>query len=459
MVVACASAPTSLTPSPIASPPLAASPANPPPQNYFGINTEGEVVNHEMLRPLAAASGAQMMRFIVEWSALEKTAGEYSWESADQVINALTENHFEPLILIMNNPAWAANSTCGPVKDLVAYDRFLRALATRYPQVKYWALYNEPDNAAYPEAPRGGCFGGDDIDGNGKRDVEDYAEQLRIAWRAIHESNPDARLLSGALAYDNFDQATAPAGYPGRGQGGIFGYHFLPQLLAYMDAHPLPNGEKYFDVLSFNFYYIYGDYWASQAGGVGVSAKANALNALLRAHSINAPLLVSETGEDSTRVGVNEQSNFLVKTYVRGLASGILATVWWTFQDYPDSAPPPANTWKYGLIDEQAKPKPSYMAFQTITRELTDAQFVQTLPLQGGEAYLFTQDGAGKAVVWSSSEAPVVIPFAATVLHVRDLYGTETIISDGSPQDNDAAVGRIGVGVGPSPVYIQVTAS
>lgn len=111
------------------------------------------------------------------------------------------------------------------------------------------------------------------------------------------------------------------------------------------------------------------------------------------------------------------------------------------------------------MIDEQAKPKPSYMAFQTITRELTDAQFVQTLPLQGGEAYLFTQDGAGKAVVWSSSEAPVVIPFAATVLHVRDLYGTETIISDGSPQDNDAAVGRIGVGVGPSPVYIQVTAS
>src|SRR5581483_11691515 len=105
-----------------------------------------------------------------------------------------------------------------------------------YQNVRYWALYNEPDNAAYPESGGAGCFGGNDLNGNGRPDVQDYAEQLRLAWQAIHQANPNALLVTGALAFDNFDKASLPPGYPGGGQGGTFNYNFAPQLFAYMQA-------------------------------------------------------------------------------------------------------------------------------------------------------------------------------------------------------------------------------
>ncbi len=434
------------------------SPTNPVPSaptNYFGVNTNGEILYNDQVRALATVGGVQMVRLSIYWRTIEKTPGAYTWGSSDGLVKTLTENNFAPLVLIEKNPEWAANTPCGPVSDLLALERFIRALVARYPQVKHWALYNEPDNSAYPRITPAGCFGGDDINGNGKRDVEDYAEMLRVARRALHQANPDALLLIGALAYDNFDPASVPPGYPGGGNGGSFDYTFAPRLFQYMQAHPLANGEKYADVFTFNFFQIYGPYWQRQAGGVGISAKANMLNTLMRDNGVSFPLLVSETGEDTTRVGNAGQSDYVTKTYVRGLASELLAVVWWTYQDFPDSAAPPTNTWKYGLIDQATNVKPAYAAFQTASRELTGAQFSQVLPIQGGEAYLFNKDGGGKAVAWSKSDAPITISFAATQLQVMDLYGAKKLIADGAPEDTDSEVGRIGVSVGPSPFYIQ----
>lgn len=456
-----------------AAPPLA--PTNPPassptppaaqppaglsvPESYFGVNTNGEIIYSDEVRALSILAGVQMVRLSAEWKTIEKTPGTYTWGSTDSALNPLLANNMAPLVLIMENPAWAANSPCGPVQDLLAFERFIGALVAKYPQVKFWALYNEPDNSAYPKVSPGGCFGGDDIDGNGKRDVEDYAEHLRLAWRALHRANPDARLVTGALAFDSFDPASVPAGYPGGGQGGNFDYSFPGRLFQYIQSHPLQDGEKYFDILSFNFYYIYGPYWEKTVGGVGISAKVNMLEKLMRDNGVSFPMLVSETGEDSKRVGDDAQSEYLVKTYVRGLASHLQAMIWWTFQDYPDSNPPPSNTWKYGLIDQDKTPKLSYGAFQTASRELTGARFLQPLEVQGGEGYLFTQDEGGKAVVWSSTDSPVSISFTASKLLVVNMYGAKKEVPDGDPQDNDAAAGRIGIGVDRNPVYIQVVA-
>jgi hypothetical protein len=341
------------------------------------------------------------------------------------------------------------------VSDLLAYDRFLRALAARYPNVKYWGLYNEPDNAHGEAHSTGGCFGGEDLDGNGKPDYADFAAQLQIAWRAIHAGNPNAKLVVGAIAHDNFDEATAPPGYPGAGKGGIFNARFLDNLFGYMQANPPPPGEKYFDYLGFNYYNIYASYWESHYAGKGVSAKADALNKKLAQYGLSAPLFVSETGDDSVAIGDAAQSAFLVKTFARGTGSNIAHMVWWTFQDFPDSAPPPSNTWKYGLIDQNVSPKPSYNAFQTAVRMLADAKYVQPLSVPGGEGYLYDKGGAGVAVVWSSSENPISLAFAGNVLNVTDMYGTVVTVSDGSAQDGDAAPGRIALQLDQNPVYVQ----
>ena len=76
------------------------------------------------------------------------------------------------------------------MNDLLGFEDFIRTLAARYPQVRYWSLGNEPDNAGSADHPETVCFGGNDVNGNGKPDVEDYAEErLHIAWHAIHRAN------------------------------------------------------------------------------------------------------------------------------------------------------------------------------------------------------------------------------------------------------------------------------
>lgn len=440
-------------PPPTSAPTQAAPvPASP---SYFGISTNGEVISKDDVRAYAVLSGAQMVRTSVAWQQNETTPGKYNWDWPDYAFPKLTENNFEPLVLIMENAQWGASTKCGPVTDLLAYEKYLRTLAARYPQVKYWALYNEPDNAHGVETSTGGCFGGGDIDGNGKPDYQDFANQLRLARRALRAANPNAQLVIGAVAFDNFDPATAPPGYPGGGKGGIFNSQFLDQLFGYMQANPLSPGEKYFDVLAFNYYGIYGPYWETRAQGKGVTAKANALYELLNKYGLEAGLLVSETGEDSVLVGDPAQSAFLVKTFVRGLSSHIAHMIWWTFQDFPDSAPPPSNTWKYGLIDQNVSPKPAFTAYQTMTKLLGDAKFMQALTVEGGEGYLFDKNGAGVAVAWSASEVPVSIPFSANELQVTDMFGAAQSVTDGSAQDRDPVAARIAVQIGQDPLYIQ----
>lgn len=438
------------------SPPSQPPPASAAPQDYFGVNTNGEIFYNENARAMAVLGGVQMVRTSVAWSTVEGKQGEFRWQGIDNSFKILRANNLTPLVLILDNPSWAANTPCGPVNDLAAFDSFMRTLVARYPDVHYWALYNEPDNAHYPEHPGGGCFGGQDLNSNGKPDFQDYAEELRVAWRAVHGSNPNARLVTGAVAFDNFDEASAPERYPGGGKGGTFNYHFLEQVFGYMQANPLPDGDKYFDLLGFNFYGIYGPYWERQVGGIGVSAKANKLKSLMNAAGISAPLLVSETGSNSGSVGDQVQSEFAVKTLTRGLASGIAHVIWWSFQDASDSDPPPVNTWKYGLIDQHQKAKASFTAYQTTAHELMGATFTGPLQVEGGEGYLFTVDKANKAVVWSASDQTVTIAFSGKAIQVTDMSGVARVVQDNSGDDKDGAEGRIAVAVGTSPLFIEL---
>lgn len=446
--------PTDVPPTALPAPvePTVAPTAFTVPDDFFGVNTNGEILFNDQARALAILGGVQMVRESVEWDAVERTQGEYTWNSLDSMFKTLLSNNLAPLVMILNNPKWVATSPCGPVDDLVSFDKFVRTLVARYPKVRYWALYNEPDNTG----PGGGCFGGQDLNNNGKPDYQDYAAQLQIAWRAIHQTNPNAFLITGAVAFDNFDQPSAPPGYPGGGKGGSFNYHFLEQLFGYIKANPLPDGAKYFDMLAFNFYGIYGPYWEKQAGGIGVGAKAHMLHTLMNNAGLAAPLVVSETGANSKTVGDQAQSEFAVKTLTRCLANGVAHAVWWTFQDVEDDKPPPVNTWKFGLIAQDLKPKPSYTAYQTLTRQLTGAAFNGPLQVEGGEGYLFAQDQTNKAVVWSASDQPITIAFSGKALQMTDMFGAGQVVKDNSDQDQDKADGRIALQIGSAPVYIQL---
>ena len=104
----------------------------------------------EYLPPL----GIARVRLHAGWAKLEPEPGKWDFAWLDRQVNWLIENGMEPLLeTSYGNPAYpgaggASLSDGIPTGDeaLAAWDRYVDKLAERYPQVKNWACWNEPNN-------------------------------------------------------------------------------------------------------------------------------------------------------------------------------------------------------------------------------------------------------------------------------------------------------------------------
>lgn len=422
-------------------------------------------------------AGAAWMRGGLVWKQAEPAEGTFDYGYTDTILNGMTDAGFSPIIFIYQNPGWIANTPCGPIdtKDsakLAAFSTFMYNMASRYPKVKVWSLYNEPDNSTYAATSysSGGCFGNDttnDINGNGVNDRAEYASMLAAAWKAVHTANPNAQLAIGAVAYDAFDAVSAPTWYGTK--NGWFNYNFLPELFAYMQSHPLSNGEKYADLLMFNYYDGYSLQWQKVSSKVGIMSKADWLQRQMQLYGLNLPMFVGESGSNSAVVGDNQQAACLNMTMIRGYVFGLRGVIWWTFGDTPTS-----NLY-YGVVDQNLVAKPAYYAYKTLTRELNGYVYSRTLTnnpnFPGVEAYKFTNGNLAKTVLWSSG---IITPYAhdpcattrkvthatfgagANRLRVTGVTGQTAIITDNSTGDSDSRIGYIAIAATGSPVFVQV---
>lgn len=463
--------------------------------SVFGIDDGGVVSGSQVTTDLAAATGVNWERIALYWSSLEPTEGNYNFSSADNTLNRLLDAGFSLVVYIDQNPTWASNTTCGPLKPgkTQAFANLLYKLVERYPGVRVWAAYNEVDfDNSNITLNTGGCFGArsaynGDVDNNGNKDYMDYAELLAAGWKAVHDANTatdnDARFAMGALAYDNFNASTAPSGYPGGGSGGLFNYKFAPDLFQYMKNNPLPNNQKYMDLALFNYYNLFGTYyWNKSNPALGFRSKVKALRKLMTQAGIPVvPLFVTETGEDSSPVsddGVSEkgQARCLTMTLTRGAANKLEGVIWWTFRDHAE----PHSNWDYGVVRMDLSKKPSYTALQTLAAELNGYNFEKMLTNKSGftgvEAYRFGGISGKKYVVWSASatrganvecswsRSTKLASFQAQTLRVVNGAGVLNkadvikvkIIQDGSKKDKNPAAGIIGINVGASPMIVQI---
>lgn len=433
--------------------------SRPPPPSPFGVSdrTGFSLASSPEALNLVTTAGISYNRTAVSWAAIEPTdttPENYKWGSADEAINSLLQQGIQPFVVILNNPAWAATTSCGPVRDRETLGEFVSALAARYRDVPYWGLYNEADNATFSvnRLTSGGCFGEPDLDANGVPDYADYAELMRVAWKAMHKANPDALLAFGNVAFDNFTPETQPPDYPG---GCCFDYHFLDNLFGYMAAHPLPPGDKYGDALGFNNYLGYDiGYWeAKYPPSLRTSAKAAALRDIMSRHGVGFPLVISEMSGSSTdlgRGGVSQevQARQLVQLYVHAAFSDVKVIIWWTWNDFPTAH------LQYGIVDVAQTPKQSYFALQTLIAQLRGYE-----PTDSGVKHRFVNLGFRKGtsikrVIYARtdtlSDKVVKIRLAARAIRVTDMLGKVT--------EYQAANGakRIILSVNANPVYVEI---
>jgi polysaccharide biosynthesis protein PslG len=122
-----------------------------PPGPPFGFN--------DLFQPgaegnaLYEGSGAQFLRTPLNWAAVERSPGEYTWDTYDAIEEELEEVGIEPLWVVTSAPCWAAIVECetpepslAPRRDRVDdYARFTAEVAERWPDAFGIELWNEPN--------------------------------------------------------------------------------------------------------------------------------------------------------------------------------------------------------------------------------------------------------------------------------------------------------------------------
>lgn len=176
--------------------------------NPFGINTflqhEVEPEKREEQVRLIAGAGFHWIRQEFPWEDIEihgrgdfidrrnDPEGIDAWIKYDHIVALAEQYDLEIIARLSNPPAWsrAAGDSMGPYAppdDLPDYANFAATVASRYRgRIRYYQIWNEPN--IYPEW------------GEQMVSPEGYTELLCAAYEAITAVDPDAVILSGALA-------------------------------------------------------------------------------------------------------------------------------------------------------------------------------------------------------------------------------------------------------------------
>jgi hypothetical protein len=303
----------------------------------FGPGTVGERV--AKLR----AIGVSVVRYTLEWNEIAATRPAdpssaddpaYDWEKPDEVLRALRARGIAPVVSILGSPRWA-NGDHSPnwaPRSPSAIAEFATAAATRYPWVKRWLVWNEPNQRRWllPTSAR------------------TYVRTLlNPAYAAIHRATPGALVGGGS---------TAPRGGPG-GVSPVDFIHGMRVAGAQLDAyahHPYPLGPSETP-------------WAGGCDHCETITMAT-LDRLLREVS-NAwgskRIWLTEYGYQTNPpdrllgVSYTRQARYLAEGALRAyLAPRVDMLIQYLVQDEPT-----AGRWQSGLLTVTGSPKPSFRMF------------------------------------------------------------------------------------------------
>jgi len=291
---------------------------------------------------VAATNGLRVLRIAFGWDAMEPERGQYDWSFWDQFVRMATEEfHIRLIPYVCYTPRWASTSNEDdfwqhPPRDSEDFARFMRALVERYKtRIHSWELWNEPDNPAY--------WAGS---------VEQFAGLLTAGARAVRQTDPNAKVVFGGLAWD---------------------LNFLESVLT--------NGEamEHVDVVNLHNYY---ETWSSEPleylpGYVGRARD------ILRQHGLDQPIWMAEVGYSSFRRGAHvsgqyraqygyeHTDNFQAAALFRMLTmlaamDDVSLIAWYRINDLPQTQEVigDVNNRHLGVLDEQGGAKPAMHALR-----------------------------------------------------------------------------------------------
>jgi hypothetical protein len=301
---------------------------------------------------LIAAAGCKWIRMDFFWAGIERKKGEYDWSAYDELTANLEKRGLRALyILDYSNPLYEETVTSkNPItghehrdtaspqhpESVAAFARWAAAAAHHFRgRHILWEIWNEPNISFWKPKP----------------DVKQYTALALATCKAIREADPRATII-----------APATSGIPFEFLEEFFKSGVLAQLDA-VSVHP------------------YRGYSKPPESAAEDYTKLRALIDRYAPKGKKLPILSGEWGYASHTKGVSleTQAAFIVRQQLSNLLNGIPISIWYDWKsDGPD---PNEREHNFGTVTHDLKPKPAYLALQTMTRELGGYRIVRRLDL------------------------------------------------------------------------------
>jgi len=395
---------------------------NPPPCGWVGSGLHG---GHGWARgdlrflDILSAAGIGVVREEFGWSGIEKARGEYVIApQIEHFVDGLKERGIRLNLLLTYGNALYENPL-----DPEAYARWAAWMATHFQgRVSDFEIWNEPANFLFQKQYGGERYGNAPWIGK-------FVELSLKAGAAIRDAQPEASVVLCAedvwpTLKQMLTEGIGPAGH-------VISVH------PYCHGQPRPERE-----------------WFLNDGG-------RELRAVSRAHGGPERVVVTEAGW-TTYAGEMEylkiaggyprssyvhQAQYLVRMFLTARASGADYAIQYDFMN--DGPRRNYTEHNFGLVHEDASPKPSLLAVAALTRLLGQGRFVGDASPDPARlrAYLFSvADRPVLAAYAVEGTAELELPVGVPRVEVADLMGNR--------QSHDCPGATLRLGLTETPVYV-----
>ncbi len=339
----------------------------------FGICSHPQrwSLGDQELEALAMAyCGAKVLRNDTGWGNIQPSPDRWNFESMDRKVELFGRYHIELAPIWAYTPRWAAapevrnrewRAWFRSLPDLKAWETYVATLTKRYRgKIRLWEIWNEPDFS-------GSTFNSDE-----------YAEMMKIAWRAAKAVDPEVVIQSGGFA--------TVKDHPSR-KGN---FH----------EEALVKGRGFFDI---HAYHEHGRFPTFQA------AVEERFLPMRERTGTTVPWYANETALSSLG-GERGQALALFKKLIFSWANGAIGYNWYDLRN--DGFDAKNNEHNYGMMTNDFQPKSVYVVYNTLAGTLSGAQYLKRIDCGTPElyVYLFSRNGELLAGIWNETARGAAVP-------------------------------------------------
>jgi hypothetical protein len=379
---------------------------------HFGQGVSGQII------PLLARAGIKEIRDEQYWGGIENKKGVFVFPASDEAyMKQLAAAHIIPHIgLTYSNALYDDGKAPYDDEGFRAFGQYAAQLVQHYRglvrSVEVWNEWNSPGFCPGPAASK----------------PEVYRGLLEATYRAVKSVDPRVKVVG-----------CSTTGLFWGGYDWLHRFFHLPGALAVCDA---VSTHPYNTALAPEFLTESATKTTAMMKDAGGPVRPLWITEI--GYTINSdPKAVADQVYESlsNRITEDVQALYIVRIYVLLLAAGAEKVYWYDFMN--DGNDPRNGEHNFGLIRHPGDargdyaPKPSYVAVATMTRQLTDAQFVQQEQTPPGmRCFVFRRHGQDIRVAWSLE--PMVFQVKANgPFTVVDLMGQAHTIT---PENGVAAL-------------------